>query len=141
MARRFGTENVLITNTTVTSISGALDTIIPAQSGWIIGINQIIASNQLNEARSIIFYDGLSRITPNMTLGSSGTVIIDEFGGDQLELSKGSGLFANNNSTSSNIQVTVYYVLHDERTPITKSAARTATYTPIVTRAPKGRNF
>ncbi len=116
---------------TVTSVSGALDEVIAAQSRQAIGIVQLIASNQLAGVRDIAFYDGSTRLTPFMALGASGTLILDEVGGEQLELSIGSGLFASSSAVGSDTQVSVYYVLHDESIPITKSAARAASLQPI----------
>ena len=83
--------------------------------------------------RPIAFYEGNSPITTDMNIAASGTLFLD-LDGEQLELAKGSGLFAAANSDylwPSETQITVYYVLHDGRTPITKSAARAASLKPI----------
>ena len=135
MARRFGTEKVSIANSNVTSGSGTLDVIIPAQDGVIIGINQLIASNQAGSINTIRFYDGATPITPNMALGASGTLILDDVGGSQLELSTGSGLFGSSDLAGL-IQTTIYYVSHDESAGITQVASRAASLSPITTRAP-----
>jgi hypothetical protein len=131
MSRRFGSEKVnqLIAN--VTS-SGSLDVVIPAASGYIYSIKQIIASNQSN-IESIAFYDGWDKITPSMTIGTSGTLFIDNFGGGDYELTRSSGLYAGL-STSGDIEVSVFYVSYDKRDPITKLEARAATLVPSVAR-------
>ena len=135
--RRSSSEYVTTTTANITSGLSAFDVIIPAQSGMIIGLNQIIVSNQLGAANAITLYDYVTPITPTMALGGSGTLIIDGWGGGQLELTKGSGLFGVSNIVGD-IEVTVYYVLHDKRTPITKAQARTASYqaTTTATRTP-----
>lgn len=131
---------IRIANAVVTvALSSAHDVIIPAQSGMAIAVTQLIASNQLNQLSAIRLYNGDTAITPLIALGASGTLILDEVGGEQLELSVGSGLFGSNNFVG-NTQVTVYYVLHDERTPREKSLARAATLVSIgdnnITRTP-----
>ena len=135
MARRFGTEKVSIANGAVTTGGGTLDVIIPAQDGIVIGINQLIASNQANSLNTIRFYNGNTPITPNMALGASGTLILDVFGGSQLELSTGSGLFGSSD-LAGNIQTTIYYVAHDEGAGVTKVASRAASLSPITVRTP-----
>lgn len=133
-------QKIRIANAVVTvPLSGAHDAIIAAESGMAISITQIIASNQINAISALRLYDGDSSITPLMVMGASGTLILDKIGGEQLELSVGSGLFGSNHFTG-NTQVTVYYVLHDERTPREKSLARAASVVPIganeITRTP-----
>lgn len=131
---------ILIANAVVTvALSGAHDVIIAAQSGMAIAVTQLFASNQRNQLSAIRFYDGDTSLTPLVPLGASGTLILDEAGGEQLELSVGSGLFGSNNF-AGNTQVTAYYMLHDERTPREKSLARAATTVAIgnnnITRTP-----
>lgn len=122
---------ILIANAVVTvALSGAHDTIIAAQSGMAIAVTQLIATNQLNQITAIRLYDGNTAITPLIALGASGTLILDEVGGEQLELSVGSGLFGSNNF-AGNTQVTAYYMLHDERTPRKKSTARATSFSAV----------
>lgn len=133
-------QKIRIANAVITvPLSGAHDAIIAAQSGMVISVTQILASNQLNTISALRLYEGDSSITPLMAMGASGTLILDKIGGEQLELAVGSGLFGSSHYTG-NTQVTVYYVLHDERTPLEKSLARAASLTPIgannVTRTP-----
>lgn len=135
MSRKLGTEKVTIVSGRVTTGGGTRDVIVPALPGTVIGIKQIIASNQVNSPDSIIFYDGADAITPNMTIGASGTLILDELGGDHIELTKGSGLFASTQLVGD-IEVFAYYVAYDENAGITKVASRTASLSPTTTRAP-----
>ena len=121
---------VRIANATITAISGAHDEIIAPASGYSISLVQMIASNQLNAIYNVVLYDGLEPITPLIPLGASGTMILDEIGGEQLELTVSSGLYGSS-SYACNTQVTVYYVLHDERTPTSKNTARFASMVPI----------
>lgn len=142
MPRRFGSEHVSIANATLTSGSGILDVIIAPQTNKIIGINQFIVSNQLNQLTDVTLYDGASKITPEIPVGGSGTIILDEFGGNQLELSLGSGLYGTLNITGE-AQITVYYVLHDLTPPSNKDTYRAATYntSPKATRTPGVRGI
>jgi len=121
---------VRIANATITAVSGSLDEIIAPSDGYAISITQVFASNQLNAIYNVIFYDGLEPITPFIPLGASGTMIWDKIGGEQLELSIGSGLYGSS-SYACETQITVYYVLHDESTPITKDEARAASLVDV----------
>ncbi len=129
MARRFGGEKVSHTTAIVSDVCPTRTDIVVAQDGFIISLAQVIAVNQTSEVKGITLYDGGTQITPSIPIGGSGTLIWDNPGGGQLELTRGSGLEACLDTTGS-MEVTVYYVYHDDQDPITKEEARTATYIP-----------
>lgn len=111
--------------------------IIPPASGYQYGITNLVAANLESDTRAITFYEQTtSKLTPQIALGASGTLIWDKPGQGPVELGIGSGLYGQM-KTSGNVEVTAYYYMHDERTPITKSSARASTYTGrTVTRLP-----
>lgn len=115
----------------VTGVVGVYQDIIPAQSGFAIGLVSVIATNLDETPHALTLYEGATKVAPPIIIPSSGTFFWDTPGGEQLELSISSGLTGNISTWASGVtgvEVGAYYVLHDERTPITKRQARTVTY-------------
>lgn len=109
-------------NTHIGSVTGVCptqDTVLAGQSGISYGVTQMMVANLDGITNSVKLYsEGGQQITPQITLGASGTFIWDVPGGEQLELGIGSGLNAClGSSGSSGMEVAVYYVRHDERNP------------------------
>lgn len=113
----------------VSGVSPAFSQVLAPQSGFSYSINQIWATNQDDYQNGITFYeDTTSKLFPTAPVAASGSLIWspnDLDGG--IELATSSGLNANLVQAGS-FEVTVYYYLLDERTPITKSQARANTF-------------
>ena len=125
---------------TVSGVCPTKTTIVAAQSGYRIKLNQIVGGNLLDSVRAITFWEGETQLAPRIVLGSSGTMIWDGIGGkDGLKLERGSGIYACLDGTGQ-VDVTAYYVLFDERQPLSKEAYRANTYNNVtVTRRPNVR--
>jgi hypothetical protein len=123
--KRIGIKQVLVNVTGV-----ILEEVIPAASGFRTSITQLIASNQ-STLNSFTLYEGDTQLTPTIGVGTSGTLFIDDFGGVQYELATSSGLNANLGFPSGDFQVQVFYLQHDERPPITNSAARAFSHSNV----------
>jgi len=121
-----------VATATVTGVCPGKSAIVIPGSGFSIGLVQVIAANLDGGNRALSLYEDISPIAPQFTLGASGTLFWDSPGGEQLELSAGSGLYGCLDVAGS-VDVTAYYVLHDNRTPITKVQARTNTYNAALT--------
>jgi len=133
-----GTNRII---TTVTGVIGTdlFDVIIPAASGYTYEITQITAVNQENSLRAISFYDGWDKLYSSIPLGASGTLLLgqkDLGGDDGIRLTTSSGMRGAIDITGS-VEVGVYYVTYDNRTPINKFTARRNTLNNVtIIRAP-----
>lgn len=125
---RFGNLRV---NVMATGVTPTRQEVIAAQTGFRNSILAIEAANQTG-ANAITFYEGETKLTPTVYIPGSGTLFNDDFGGAQYELATGSGLNVSLESTGQ-IDVLVFYLLHDESAPITKSTARANTLSNITT--------
>ncbi len=136
-ARRTGTRRA---TQIVTAVCPAKTTIVVPPVGHSISLVQVIAVNLGADTRAITLYDDSTKLAPQFAIGASGTLFWDEVAGQQYELTTGSGLTACLDIAGS-VEVTAFYVLHDNSAGITKSAARGATYvaslvSPRATRKP-----
>lgn len=130
--KRIGIQKSL---TTATGVGNT--TLVAAASGYTYGITQILVTNRGANNNIVALYDGLDKLTPSIPVAASGTLILDDFGGSQLELTRSSGL--NINLTSAgDFEVLTMYLRHDDRDPITKAAARAATYTNVTVSRAQG---
>jgi hypothetical protein len=116
--------------------NGFTEILAPA-SGYQYAITNLLAANLETDTRAINFYEQrTSKLCPQIALGASGTLIWDKPGQGPVDLGIGSGLYGQM-KTSGSVEVTAYYYQFDERTPITKAAARAASYTgKTITRVP-----
>lgn len=134
--------NRVTTSVTALTASGVYDVIITAASGYQYELTQITAVNQQGATREITLYDGWTEIMPGIPLGASGTVILGNQDLGNLDgglLTASSGLRASID-VDGTIDLTVYYVTHDERTPIAKYTARWNSYNDAqVIRTPNRR--
>lgn len=114
----------------VVATGAGLTSIVPAASGYITSITQLFVVNRGLNNNIVALHDGSDKLSPSVPIAASGTLIIDDFGGSQFEFTKSSG--ANLSLTfPGDFEVLTCYLQHDKRTPITKAAARTASYTNI----------
>lgn len=122
--RRVGIKNVLA------SVTGASVTeIVPAASGYILSLTQLIATNH-GEANNIALYEGNTKVSPTIEVATSGTLFIDDFAGMQFELAKSSGLGVGLGA-AGDFEVQAFYLLYDKRTPISQETARAVTRSNI----------
>lgn len=130
MAREF--KRIGIRNTIVIATGTAPIELIPAASGYTISLTSSIAASR-GPLDTVSLWAGNTKVTPTKTIPVSGTAFIDDWGGKQYELPTGSGLFARlgGESAGAEMEIQTFYLSHDDRTPITKPAARAATYTNI----------
>ena len=118
---------------TVTGIEPTRTDIIPAQSGYAIGIVQIrIENNEANLTRLTLWRGESEYFHYNM--GGSGTIIEDK--PHQLELAIGSGFHGSLSQNNGSVTVGVDYILYDQRTPTNLNGA---TYVPKAIRKPNIR--
>lgn len=125
-------HKVRVATATVTDVHPTYTDIVAAQSGYAVSVLQLFASNRDAQSQSIAFYDETTKITPSIVVGSSGLFSWDSPANVQLELVASSGLRASISDVivapTNGFEVTAYYLLFDDRTPISKEAARAATY-------------
>lgn len=132
-----------ITTTSIVTVSGIpvsgvypnFQSVIAPQTDRIVTLVEMIAVNQQGGILPIQLYDGWTAITPSIPVAASGTFFWQAPDGGRLDLTSGSGFNVALNGTGA-MDITAYYILYDDSAPITKSAARTASYTPTVTRTP-----
>jgi len=120
----------------VTGVCPDKQVVLAAQSGFVYDIPQIIAVNNEAGVRAITFYDSAgNQLASSIPLPASGTFIWDT-PNRHLPLPWSSGLDACLDIAGS-VEVTAFFYLDDQRTPITKDVARFATFSNItITRAP-----
>lgn len=129
MSRRDGTERVLIVNTVIPGGSGNIE-VLPPDADVIYSPRQLFVSSVATSGTTYwSLFDGANLVAPGAILHPESTQE-NEFA-DGLELTKGSGVYFA--STNEDLLITLYYVAYDEPTPITKEAARAATYTAHLT--------
>lgn len=127
----------------ITTISSAVpQVVVPAQSGYVVGIVDVHVVNLSAFTASVTLYEESTKLMPSIPLGASGTFLTDMPGDKQLTLIRGSGVKASV-SPAGSAEVQIVYLLHDDRTPISKQTARVNTYTNALavkaTRAPNIR--
>jgi len=110
------------TLTNVTGLAPSLTTLVPAQSGFQVEPTKIVISNQLATLVDVQLYEETSEIY-SIVLGGSGTFVDDKPGGAGYRLARSSGLFSALDNSGS-VNITVFYVNHDDRQGIQKHTAR-----------------
>lgn len=126
LRRRTGVQRAIVTITGV-----APQEIIPAQSGYVPALIQLLLhENNGDQLKTITIMEESEELFP-FTLGSSGTIVWDLDLAPE-ELGRGSGLYGKLNDAGS-VTVWARYVLYDERTPTNLNPA---TYVPSATRRP-----
>jgi len=119
-------------NHSIATVSGTSPTaIVAGASGYAYAVTEIIAANLEGSAVTLNLYEGAGgdKLCPRIVIGASGTLFLDELGGSKQELAPGSGVYATLNSAVSNgVEISVYYITYDERTPVIKSTARNNAY-------------
>lgn len=131
-----------ITVTSVITVSGipvsgsfpSFESLIAPQANTIVSLVEMTAVNQQPGILPIRLYNGWDAITPDIPVAASGTFFWQAPDG-RFDLAANSGFNVALNGTGA-MDITVYYVLHDNTPPITKSAARLASLTPTATRTP-----
>lgn len=125
-------NKVGIQKATATITGVAPEAIITPASGYVLSITELLVANQQNAINSVTLYRDADPISPQIALPASGTLFWDEVGGRYFDLPASSGLKASLASAGS-VDVTVFYILRDDRTPIAKYTARANSYNASLT--------
>lgn len=121
-------------NNDIVAVSGSSPTpVVVAQSGFSVVLLNIQITNRADVGNVVTVYEESNKIIPSIPLDASGTFLWENPAGRQFALTDGSGVKVGTQNTNLPAEVGVQYSLIDNRTPISKSTARSNTFTNATT--------